>query len=407
LRIIHTADWHLGHRLGPFARDHEHATFLGWLLDMLDQHQADALFVCGDVFDRGNPSAEALQQFYRFVADARRRMPALQLVFIGGNHDAPARLEAPAPVLESLRTVVRGAVPRDAHGAIDASACSVDLRGKSGEVEARALLVPFVRPIDLGGHATTTALCDALVQHARAATPNDLPLLALAHGEASGASFAAHLSPDSERRVLGGELSPDAFAPASYVALGHLHFAQAVAGHPHMRYSGSPLPLSMAERDYRHAVALVDLSTRGVDRVQELPTPRTVEMRRIGHDAASLDEVMAAIATIATDDMPLDRRPFIDVRVAGVHAGPQLRHHVEVAVEGRAARLVRVSTGRREISEPSLPAGALVDTTPEEMLSRLYQSRHGVGAHLPDALRDAFRELAAEAADVDDRAEAA
>ena len=55
MRIVHTADWHLGASLGGFARDAEHALFLAWLLELLVEEKADALFVCGDVFDTGNP----------------------------------------------------------------------------------------------------------------------------------------------------------------------------------------------------------------------------------------------------------------------------------------------------------------------------------------------------------------
>ncbi|RYE89774.1 MAG: exonuclease subunit SbcD, partial [Myxococcales bacterium] len=147
MRLLHTADWHLGHTLRDWARDHEHDLFLSWLLDTLESEQVDALLVCGDVFDTTNPSAQAQLQWYRFLAQARRRMPDLQVVVIGGNHDAAGRLEAPNPILEALAIEVVGALPRSASAA-PAERLMVPLR-RGGQVRAWAAAVPFLRPADL------------------------------------------------------------------------------------------------------------------------------------------------------------------------------------------------------------------------------------------------------------------
>lgn len=112
LKIIHTADWHLGQTFFGYDRDDEHEAFLSWLTDLLVQRQTDVLLIAGDVFDVANPSAAAQRRFFRFLREANRRNPHLQIVLIAGNHDSAARLEAPIPLLEELNTSIVGIVPR-------------------------------------------------------------------------------------------------------------------------------------------------------------------------------------------------------------------------------------------------------------------------------------------------------
>ena len=73
MKLLHTSDWHLGHTLHDLSRRHEHAAFLSWLLERLADEQIDALIVAGDIFDTANPSDEAQQTLYNFLADARAR----------------------------------------------------------------------------------------------------------------------------------------------------------------------------------------------------------------------------------------------------------------------------------------------------------------------------------------------
>jgi exonuclease SbcD len=384
MRLIHTADWHLGHRLGAHDRSAEHAAFLSWLLGVLEEEQAHALLISGDVFDRGNPPADALARFYSFVADARARVSGLQIVVIGGNHDAPSRIDAPAPILEALGVRVLGALPRDAGGAVSIERACMELRGASGDVEALACLVPFVRAVDTLGFADADAVCAHMLDEAAARRPTGAALVALAHGEVEGAA----LTPDSERRVVGTGLQASTLARATYAALGHLHFAQSVGGFAHVRYAGSPIPLSMAERDYQHAVTVVDLEGAALVSTRARAVPRLVELLRIGDGEAPVDAVLTALTELCVEARPEALRPLVDVRVKVDGPEPDLRGRIERALADKPVRLVRVQALRADASTHAHAPEALLDATPDAVLEQLYRAHHH--APLPEALRTAF-----------------
>ena len=148
LKLIHTADWHLGQTFFGYDREAEHDAFLGFLTNLLVERQTDVLLIAGDVFDVTNPSAGAQRRFYRFLKEANRRNPGLQIVIIAGNHDSAIRLEAPNPLLEELNTSIVGIVGRTDSGEIDLGSLVVPLRNRAGEREALCLAVPFLRQGD-------------------------------------------------------------------------------------------------------------------------------------------------------------------------------------------------------------------------------------------------------------------
>ena len=87
IKILHTADWHIGQTFFDFNRKAEHLHFLDWVRTQLREQQADVLLIAGDVFDTPNPSAESQKIFYKFLREINTDNPSLQVVVIAGNHD--------------------------------------------------------------------------------------------------------------------------------------------------------------------------------------------------------------------------------------------------------------------------------------------------------------------------------
>ncbi|NIA54134.1 exonuclease subunit SbcD [Massilia sp. TW-1] len=412
MRLLHTSDWHLGQTLHNFDRTYEHQCFLDWLLDTIVAEEADALLIAGDVFDNANPSATAQRQLYRFLQQARARAPQLDIVVIAGNHDSPGRLEAPGPLLEAHGTRVVGHAVRDAAGNIDVERFLVPLTGKDGAVRAWCVAIPFLRPGDVPRVAPPSAdgtpndafdaylagirsLYQQAYELARARATDGQAIVAMGHCHMVGGDA----SPDSERRiVIGGTeaLPASMFGPdVAYAALGHLHLAQRVGQQDHLRYCGSPLPLSFAEVGYRHQVLRIDLDGPRAATIEPIHVPRAVELLRVPARPAPVKQAIAELVGLDLPDLPRDAWPYLEVRVLLDAPEPGLRAQVEAALEGKPVRLAKIEPTRRVVTtagaEPALSLDQLAQLQPDDIFRRLWQQRFGEDA--PDDQLAAFAEL--------------
>jgi exonuclease SbcD len=405
VRILHTSDWHLGQALHGVARDFEHGRFLAWLLDTLAREEADALVVAGDVFDAGNPPPSAQRAYFTFLTECRRRFPDLDILVVGGNHDSPARLNAPAPLLESVGVRVVGDLPRAADGRIDVDRALVPLRASDGSTACWVVALPFLRPADLPrlqdgvGNVVegTRAVYAELFEAARRRRASGQAIVATGHCYMVG----GQVSELSERKIQMGnqEALPVELFPreVAYVALGHLHRAQAVAGRENVRYSGSPLPLSLAERDYRHEVRLVELDGEEFRAARSVRVPRWVDVLGIPEEHLPLADVLPMLEALPRErpeGASDDERPFLEVRVLLDAVHPRVRQDIEAALEGAWARLVRIDTrytGTGETLGDAIEREGLKELRPEDVFVRCYQQRFE--GDVPSELLTVFREL--------------
>ncbi|MDR9438631.1 MAG: exonuclease SbcCD subunit D C-terminal domain-containing protein [Halomonas sp.] len=392
LRLIHTADWHLGQSFHGQERHAEHRAFLAWLLDILVERRADALLVAGDIFDVVNPSLQAQALLYDFIVSAHERLPKLEIVLIAGNHDSGNRIELPAPLMRRLRTHALGRVRWLDDGTLDAEHLLVPLTDEDGETRAWCLALPFLRPAEVTGASLASEATDEevpnnyvsgisrvhtqLFEAARERREPGQALVAMSHAHLHGAA----VSEASERPiVIGGEESISAalFSPEiAYVALGHLHRAQQI-GEARIRYSGSPLPLDFSEVAYPHQVVEVTLDGETLATTETIPVPRPVAMHRIG--PAPLDEVLAELEALE-DDGALHREqwPWLEVRVELDAPIPDLRARVETALEGKALRLLRLERRLPKVEDDTPSARVDLETLgPRKLFELTWEARWG------------------------------
>jgi exonuclease SbcD len=390
-KLCHTADWHLGHSLFGRSREHEHAAFLKWLVAKLEEEEVDALVVAGDVFDSVSPPGTAQGLFFEFLANLRARMADIDVVIVAGNHDSPARLAAPDPVLRSHGVRLVGGIPWKGNE-IDASSLIVPVRVED-DVVAWIAAVPYLRACDLPPEDDEQ--CDAasriargtrwvygeVIRQANAARHADQALILTGHCHLAGAV----VSKGSERAVLGGLAGalPLGVFPtdASYVALGHLHLAQEVSGASHVRYSGSPIPLAFGEESYEHEVRIATFE--GAKLVSQEPhfVPRTVPMLRVPREGPlALTDVLSALRSLELDeDRAPEEWPWLEVRVIEDRVEPALRARIEEAISGRPVRIVKFTVVGRGKGAGVLPENRreLAELDVRDVFLRRWALEHG------------------------------
>jgi exonuclease SbcD len=303
MKILHTADWHIGKRLERFSRLDEQREVLAEIVELTGREDPDLVLVAGDLFDTFNPGSDAQELLYRTLRDlgevgrdgSRGGAPLRAVVAIAGNHDSPDRVVAPEVLARSHGIVLSGypgaeIVPFSA-GAVTVRPLDrgllelrLDRPGLKG-VPVRILTVPYANEVrlrralalDANGDADANADADTELQAVLAAGWRELAERHLA--EEGINLMVAHLmfavepaapgeEPDGERPIAHVGAAPaisTAIVPGAfqYVACGHLHRAHALSGPVPLHYSGSPLGYSFAEAGQEKSVSIVEVEPRG------------------------------------------------------------------------------------------------------------------------------------------------
>ena len=348
MNLLHTADWHLGQTFYQYDRYNEHQYFLDNLLQIIEEQHTDVLLISGDVFDTANPAVASVKQFYHFLHQATERFPKLQIIVIAGNHDSPVRLEMPQPLLEDTQVHLVGYVKRNEQREIDYKRLIIPLYEK-GEVMAYCLAVPFLRLGDTPkNEATNPDYTQGVEAFYREITERALaiakgkPLIAMGHLHALGAELSDEDT--AERPIIGGM---EGFKPTNfpnvlqYIALGHIHKAQALGGKAHIRYSGSPIPLSFSEKHYQHQVVAFSLEKGRVQDIKTVPIPLHTPMLSVPERPLPVKEVLNALASLpkGTTHTPA---PYLEVKVLLNEPAPELKNSILKDIAHKHVRLARI-----------------------------------------------------------------
>ena len=286
------------------SREAEHNNFLKWLIEQAQLHNVDALVVAGDIFDTSTPPSYARKLYYDFLKDLNRACD-IPIVIIGGNHDSISTLNESGTLLKLLNIHVIG-------GKTSAEEETFILPNKAGNDAAIICAVPFLRDRDvrLSSEGETfkdkkEALRLGIKKHYQETlavannlnSDKNLPIIATGHLTTSGGELT-----DGVRDIYIGSLEsydsrdfPDEF---DYVALGHLHTKQTFGKRQHIRYCGSPIPISFGEAGQQKIVKLVEVKQGELPSVKELHIPLSRVLKSI---SGSLEEIQSEILTLKSD----------------------------------------------------------------------------------------------------------
>jgi len=279
MRILHTADWHLGKRLESFSRLEEQKAVLQEICEIADTEKVDVILIAGDLFDTYNPATEAVELFYKTL----RRLSKggfRPVVAIAGNHDSPERIEAPDPLARACGIFFAGFPDTQIADCQLETGVSVETK-EPGLLEIklpaftyplRLLLTPYANEYRL----RTCFEEEESEEELRKLLEKQWKLKADKYCDALGVNILlAHLffaekgkslqeEPEDEKPILhmGGAqaiFTENIPEQIQYTALGHLHRYQVMGNLENpVVYSSSPLAYSFSEANQDKFVVVID-----------------------------------------------------------------------------------------------------------------------------------------------------
>ncbi len=349
MRILHTSDWHIGCTLYGNKRIAEFKSFLYWLSDLIEDQEIDVLLVAGDIFHTTTPGNKAQKLYYQFL----NRVAAgccRHVVIIGGNHDSPSFLNAPKELLFFLNVHVIGSAMTDLADEV------LVLKDNHGKEELIVSAVPYLRDRDVRSVEPGETVQDKntklihgisdhyqqvcqIAQEINKKLEKPVPLVALGHLFTAGGKV---IEGDGVRDLYIGSLariSADIFPGfLDYVALGHLHVPQKVAGSDIIRYSGSPLPIGFGEASQEKTVIRVEFFDTKT-KVQPITIPKFNDLKSI---KGNLEKIKEEIATLKQKSS----KSWVEVIYTGKDAPGNLRDTVDQAVKGTEIKVLRIKNER-------------------------------------------------------------
>ena len=398
MKILHTADWHLGQSFIHFDRNEEHQLALDWLLDLIKNEAIDVLIIAGDVFDIGSPTNYARRMYYSFLTQLLATN-CKNTVIIGGNHDSPSMLDAPRDLLESLNIKVVSAASDNLQDEI------IEIKNAKNELQAVIAAVPFLRDRDLksavafeSGYDKAEQLKKGIYQHYHDVADlcknyKKVPVIATGHLFAKG----SQASEKQDNIYLGnmenisGEQFPKVF---DYVALGHIHRAQTIENQEHIRYSGSLIPLSFSENQDRKSVTIIDFQGKKIEKITEIDVPSFRKLITFKGEIDAIKEKLTNLDAKLKLQLETDfkLKSWVEIIVESETIAPNLEQEMQEFCKSMHLEILKFRTVYK--NQTSFATHFLAKDLKELSEMEVFQQRlQSVPAEEHAALTDTFKEL--------------
>ncbi|MDT0676662.1 exonuclease SbcCD subunit D C-terminal domain-containing protein [Autumnicola musiva] len=377
MKILHTADWHIGKKLHKHDLYADFDLFINWLCKCIAQKSIDLLIISGDVFDLANPSSEARKQYYKALMQLRKL--DCEIILTGGNHDSPAMLDAPKEILKELKMHVIGGLPENKED------CIIPV-SKNGKIELIIAAIPYLRDSDLRSASEGFTYEDRMqairkgiqstFEQAAGICKNKypgVPVIAMGHLFAAGSETS-----ESERDIqIGNQAAFNArqFGEYfNYIALGHIHKPQKVTAQVPAYYSGSPIRLSFSERKDEKRVLVLNSENGWTP--ESIPVPVFRKLLKI---SGNIEELKIKLGNLE-DHYELDS--LIEVELQEEVYNAQKIYELDELISGfqkpgyeivkHRATFLQHTKGTTELYKSSRQ---LEDLTPKEIFSQLIEKQ--------------------------------
>lgn len=299
MKILHTADWHLGKRLDSFSRLEEQKIVLDEICIIADEQAVDAVIVAGDLFDAFNPPVEAIELLYktlkRLTNNGKR-----PVIAIAGNHDSPDRIDSPEPLARECGIIFMG-YPNTEIKTIELENGFEITKTDKGFIEINLPEHNYPLRIIATPYANEVRMKEYFGEEKEVELSNSLQMgwgdLSEKYCDNKGVNIlVTHLymlkrggevleEPDGEKplKIGNADLIYSDIIPSQiqYTALGHLHRHQNVGtDEKPVVYSGSPLSYSFSEAGQQKYVKIINVEPNSIAQLERIPLKSGKQLAR-------------------------------------------------------------------------------------------------------------------------------
>ena len=270
MKLIHTADWHIGHQLFNYDRTDEFVFFFDQLTSAISDEQPDVLIVAGDVFDRSIPSLNAQQLFTQQIMRLHSACPTMTIVVISGNHDSRQRLELTHELWQLVNVHVVGTYHKLDNDTLDCNHHIIPVYRDNARIGS-VIALPYCFPTNIPGEEPDNE------ERLRRLISHLTDMATAQQGNADNIVCTAHLTVDGRMSEIGGEERFDSSVfdeRLTYTALGHIHNYDFL-GKERIRYAGTPIAMAFDEV-FKHRIVVVECINGG-----EEISSRDIEIKQL------------------------------------------------------------------------------------------------------------------------------
>jgi exonuclease SbcD len=325
MKILITADWHIGKKLHGEDLSQDIKLFFDWLIEEIKSQGINYLLVAGDIFDNNNPTNDATKIYYDFLIKLRE--VNCSAIIIAGNHDSSTFIDVPKELLNHLNIKVVGVFPEE-----ELENIFIPLFDVYGNEIAAVAAIPFlqdryIRQVGEGEGAKEISekikqgmklVFSKIGEAMRQKYPN-IPKIGMAHLHAQGTTMS-----EAERDIQIGNqegISSNDLDQFDYLALGHIHTGQTVINNK-IQYASSPISLSFSEEIYDHKVVVLEIESNKI-KESFVPTPKN---RKLVQISGTLEEVCNQVEQVK-DHLTL--QTILDIKVAEKVFNPMVIDEIE------------------------------------------------------------------------------
>ncbi len=331
MRLLHTGDLHLGHRLYDYDRQEEQQQMLSRLVEIASLTVPDVMVMCGDLFHTSHPSTQVQRMFADFILALRESVPGIKIVAIAGNHDSGNGVEIFRTPWSRLGVEMVGMLDRmnpDSH--------IISIPDKGWVVA-----LPYIHTRNLPGD-----FMENLYARLEKLNVDNLPVVLAAHTTIAGCDATGHN--DATPVSVGGidTMTLEELGTGyDYIALGHIHRPQNLYRDKKLiaHYSGTPLPLNFDET-FPHTVTLVEIDGKGLVNIEEVEIIPNRPLVTI--PAKGFYPLEAALLRLAELPDDLDCYVRLNVEVDGFLPGDAMRRGKDIC-ESKNCKFCLINTHRK------------------------------------------------------------